>query len=83
MLILGGINGGLGLQLAEDRGVQPAHWMPVYIVLVAVFYSLWIFVAALAVIKTGNRQVEFETGEKLIQLKSRDTSLGSTPEMKE
>ena len=77
MLILGGINGGLGLQLASAYGVKPKHWMPVYIVLAAIFYALWFLVAATALMKSRNREVPFETGEKLIQPKTKNLSMGS------
>ena len=67
MLILGGINGGLGIQLAAKYGVTPGHWQTVYIVCAIVFFALWFLVAGLAIFKSRNYEARFETGEKLIQ----------------
>lgn len=59
MIVLGVINGGLGLRIKYSiRG----HWETAYIILAAVFYSLWLSVAAWDAMKKprANRVVSIE-----------------------
>ena len=65
MLILGGINGGLGLQLSGDGGPPQTA----YIVLAAIFYPTWFVVAGLAWVRCRNMPRIYETGEKIARPK--------------